>query len=118
MMARFTKWARVPSDRPTSAPPRFVSQIVLECVAPDISFNSLRPCFSTTYTQPWKTLCGFPPTRHEVTLLIPNGSWRPDTVITDSYGNEYFVLLDVENKMRSYEAIFGDLEGNRLVCVK
>uniref|UniRef100_A0A7S3L2A3 Uncharacterized protein n=2 Tax=Amphora coffeiformis TaxID=265554 RepID=A0A7S3L2A3_9STRA len=67
---------------------------------------------------PWKTLCGFPPTRHEVTLLIPNGAWRPDTVITDSDGNEYFVMLDVENKMRSYEAIFGDLEGNRLVCVK
>ena len=53
-----------------------------------------------------------------MTLLIPNGAWRPDTVITDSDGNEYFVMLDVENKMRSYEAIFGDLEGNRLVCVK
>jgi hypothetical protein len=53
-----------------------------------------------------------------VTLLIPNGAWRPDTVITDSNGNEYFVVLDVENKMRSYEAIFGDLEGNRLICVK
>ena len=53
-----------------------------------------------------------------MTLLIPNGAWRPDTVITDSDGNEYFVLLDVENKMRSYEAIFGDLEGNRLVCIK
>lgn len=63
-------------------------------------------------------MCGFPPTRHEVTLLIPNSGWRPDTVITDSDGNEYFVMLDVENKMRSYEAIFGDLEGNRLVCVK
>lgn len=70
------------------------------------------------HAQPWKTLCGFPPTRHEVTLLIPNKAWRPDTVITDSDGNEYFVLLDVENKMRSYEAIFGDLEGNRLVCIK
>lgn len=51
-------------------------------------------------------------------MLIPNKAWRPDTVITDSDGNEYFVLLDVENKMRSYEAIFGDLEGNRLVCIK
>lgn len=44
--------------------------------------------------------------------------WRPDTVITDTDGNEYFVLLDIDNKMRSYEAIFGDLEGNRLVCIK
>lgn len=106
-----------PSDRPTSAPPCFVSLIVLECIALSISLSlTTTPLF--LYTQPWKTLCGFPPTRHEVTLLIPNGSWRPDTVITDSYGNEYFVLLDVENKMRSYEAIFGDLEGNRLVCVK
>ena len=29
-----------------------------------------------------------------------------------------FVLLDQTNEMRSYEAVFGDLEGRRLVCVK
>jgi len=29
-----------------------------------------------------------------------------------------FVLLDQANQMRSYEAIFGDLDGRRLVCVR
>jgi hypothetical protein len=29
-----------------------------------------------------------------------------------------FVLLDQDNGMRSYEAVFGDLDGRRLVCVK
>lgn len=29
-----------------------------------------------------------------------------------------FVLLDQTNEMRSYEAVFGDLEGRRLVCIK
>jgi hypothetical protein len=67
---------------------------------------------------PWRTLCGFPPTADTVTLRIPNGAWRPDTVITDFDGNEMFVLLDQTNEMRSYEAVFGDLEGRRLVCVK
>lgn len=67
---------------------------------------------------PWKTLCGFPPTNNEVTLRVPNGAWRPDTVITDDEGEEMFVLLDQTNEMRSYEAIFGDLDGRRLVCVK
>jgi hypothetical protein len=50
--------------------------------------------------------------------MIPNAAWRPDTVITDVDGNERYVLLDQENKMRSYQAVFGDLEGRRLVCVK
>lgn len=67
---------------------------------------------------PWKTLCGFPPTANPVTLRLPNGAWRPDTVITDYDGNEMFVLLDHTNEMRSYEAVFGDLDGRRLVCVK
>ncbi|GAX11617.1 hypothetical protein FisN_1Lh017 [Fistulifera solaris] len=67
---------------------------------------------------PWRTLCGFPPTAESVTLRIPNGAWRPDTVITDYDGNEMFVLLDQTNEMRSYEAVFGDLEGRRLVCIK
>jgi len=68
--------------------------------------------------QPWRTLCGFPPTTDTVTLRIPNGAWRPDTVITDYEGTEMFVLLDQTQEMRSYEAIFGDLEGRRLVCIK
>jgi len=29
-----------------------------------------------------------------------------------------FVLLEYTNEMRSYEAVFGDLDGRRLVCVK
>lgn len=49
---------------------------------------------------------------------MPFKQWRPDTVITDSDGNEMFVLLDQTQEMRSYEAIFGDLEGRRLCCVK
>jgi hypothetical protein len=44
--------------------------------------------------------------------------WRPDTVITDYEGTEMFVLLDQVQHMRSYEAIFGDLDGRRLVCIK
>jgi hypothetical protein len=68
--------------------------------------------------QPWRTLCGFPPTSDTVTLRIPNGSWRPDTVITDYEGTEMFVLLDQTQEMRSYEAVFGDLDGRRLACVK
>jgi hypothetical protein len=49
---------------------------------------------------------------------VPNGAWRPDTVITDYEGTEMFVLLDQTQEMRSYEAVFGDLEGRRLVCIK
>ncbi|GKY90562.1 hypothetical protein MPSEU_000029900 [Mayamaea pseudoterrestris] len=67
---------------------------------------------------PWKTLCGFPPTNDTFTLLIPNGRWQPDTVITDEDGNEIFVLIDQTQEMRSYEAVFGDMYGRRLVCVK
>jgi hypothetical protein len=63
-------------------------------------------------------LCGFPPNSETVTLRIPNGMWRPDTVITDYEGTEMFVLLDQLQHMRSYEAIFGDLDGRRLVCIK
>jgi hypothetical protein len=51
-------------------------------------------------------------------LRVPNGAWRPDTVVTDWEGNEIFVLLDQTNTMSSYEAVFGDLEGRRLCCVK
>jgi hypothetical protein len=38
--------------------------------------------------------------------------------VTDYEGTEMFVLLDQTQEMRSYEAIFGDLEGRRLVCIK
>lgn len=39
-------------------------------------------------------------------------------MITDVDGNEIFVVLEQTNEMRSYEVVFGDLEGRRLVCVK
>ena len=39
-------------------------------------------------------------------------------MITDYEGTEMFVLLDQTQEMRSYEAVFGDLEGRRLVCIK
>lgn len=39
-------------------------------------------------------------------------------MITDTKGREYFVLLELENSMRTYEAVFGDLDGKKLVCVK
>lgn len=67
---------------------------------------------------PWKTLCGFPTNQEKVKLMIPNGAWRADTVITDSEGIEYFVVLEVDMSMRTYEAVFGDLNGQPLVCVK
>lgn len=63
-------------------------------------------------------MCGFPPTTDNVSLAVPNGRWRPDTVITDIDGNEIFVILEQTNEMRSFEVIFGDLEGRKLVCVK
>ena len=63
-------------------------------------------------------MCGFPPTTDSITLLVPNGRWRPDTVITDVDGNEIFVVLEQKNHMRSYEVIFGDLDGHKLCCVK
>jgi len=51
-------------------------------------------------------------------LLIPNGAWRADTVITDTAGREYFVLLEMDVSMRTYEAVFADLDGRPLVCIK
>lgn len=39
-------------------------------------------------------------------------------MITDTDGNEIYVLLDQTNSMRTYEAIFGDLEGRKLCCVR
>jgi len=67
---------------------------------------------------PYRTLCGFPPLQNDITLRVPNGKWRPDTVITDTDGNEVFVLMEADKSMRGYEAIFGDLEGRKLCCVR
>lgn len=67
---------------------------------------------------PYRTLCGFPTTEATVKLLVPNKMWRSDTVICDVDGVEWFVLMECEQSMRSYEAIFGDMYGHKLVCVR
>lgn len=42
-----------------------------------------------------------------------------DTLITDTYGNPIFSVLDVQHHaMGSYEAIFGDENGHKLCYVK
>jgi hypothetical protein len=53
-----------------------------------------------------------------VSLLVPNKLWRADTVVCDVEGTEWFVLMECEQSMRSYEAIFGDMYGHKLVCVR
>lgn len=67
---------------------------------------------------PYRTLCGFPTTEGTVKLLVPNKMWRSDTVICDVDGQEWFVLMECETSMRSYEAIFGDMYGHKLICVR
>lgn len=66
----------------------------------------------------YRTLCGIPPTEKTIALRVPNGLWRADTVITDTEGNEVFVLMEADKSMRGYEAVFGDLEGRKLCCVR
>ena len=53
-----------------------------------------------------------------MTLYVPNKMWRADTVICDVEGTEWFVLMEVDTSMRSYEAIFGDMYGHKMVCVR
>ena len=36
----------------------------------------------------------------------------------DNEGTEWFVLMECDDSMRSYEAIFGDMYGHKLVCVR
>lgn len=65
-----------------------------------------------------RTVCGFPTTDTKVSLLVPNKLWRADTVICAEDGQEWFVLMECDESMRSYEAIFGDLNGHKLCCVR
>lgn len=67
---------------------------------------------------PYRTLCGFPTNDSPVSLLVPNKEWRADTVMCDNEGTEWFVLMECDTSMRSYEAIFGDMHGHKLVCVR
>ena len=39
-------------------------------------------------------------------------------MICDVEGQEWFVLMECESSMRSYEAIFGDMYGHKLICVR
>jgi hypothetical protein len=64
-------------------------------------------------------MAGLPPTKELVALKIPYGAWEPDTLITDTYGNPIFSVLDVQHHaMGSFEAIFGDENGHKLCYVK
>jgi len=60
-----------------------------------------------------------PPTKELIGLKIPYGAWEPDTLITDTFGNPIFSVLDVQHHaMGAYEAIFGDENGHKLCYVK
>jgi hypothetical protein len=64
-------------------------------------------------------MAGLPPTKELIGLKIPYGAWEPDTLITDTFGNPIFSVLDVQHHaMGSYEAIFGDENGHKLCYVK
>eukprot|EP00536_Pseudo-nitzschia_multiseries_P002613 jgi/Psemu1/283849/fgenesh1_pg.35_\ len=66
-----------------------------------------------------RCMAGLPPTRELIGLKIPFGAWEPDTLITDTYGNPIFSVLDVHHQaMGAYEAIFGDENGHKLCYVK
>jgi len=67
---------------------------------------------------PYRTLCSFKPVDTTVTLRLPNKKWKSDTVICDTEGNEWFVLQETDKGMRSYEGIFGDLDGHKMICVR
>jgi len=62
---------------------------------------------------------GLPPTKELICLKVPFGAWEPDTLITDTFGNPMFSVLDVQHhSMGSFEAIFGDENGHKLCYVK
>mmetsp|Transcript_22161 Transcript_22161/g.52457 ORF Transcript_22161/g.52457 Transcript_22161/m.52457 type:complete len:359 (-) Transcript_22161:163-1239(-) len=66
-----------------------------------------------------RCMADLPPTRELIGLKIPFGAWEPDTLITDTYGNPIFSVLDVQHQaMGAYEAIFGDENGHKLCYVK
>jgi len=64
-------------------------------------------------------MAGLPQTRELIGLKVPFGAWEPDTLITDTFGNPMFSVLDVQhNSMGAYEAIFGDENGHKLCYIK
>jgi len=66
-----------------------------------------------------RCMAGLPPTKELIGLKVPYGAWEPDTLITDTFGNPMFSVLDVQHHaMGAYEAIFGDENGHKLCYVK
>lgn len=64
-------------------------------------------------------MASLPPTKEIIGLKVPYGAWEPDTLITDTFGNPIFSVLDVQHQaMGAYEAIFGDENGHKLCYVK
>ena len=64
-------------------------------------------------------MAGLPATQELIGLKIPYGAWEADTLITDTFGNPMFSVLDVEmSAMGAYEVIFGDENGHKLAYVK
>jgi len=64
-------------------------------------------------------MASLPPTKELIGLKVPYGAWEPDTLITDTFGNPIFSVLDVQHHaMGAYEAIFGDENGHKLCYVK
>lgn len=64
-------------------------------------------------------MASLPPTKEMIALKVPYGAWEPDTLITDTFGNPIFSVLDVQHHaMGAYEAIFGDENGHKLCYVK
>jgi hypothetical protein len=74
---------------------------------------------TTDGPQVLRCMAGLPQTRELIGLKIPYGAWEPDTLITDTFGNPMFSVLDVQHHaMGAYEAIFGDENGHKLCYVK
>lgn len=66
-----------------------------------------------------RCMADLPLTKELIGLKIPYGAWEPDTLITDTYGNPIFSVLDVQHQaLGAYEAIFGDENGHKLCYVK
>lgn len=66
-----------------------------------------------------RCMADLPLTKELIGLKIPYGAWEPDTLITDTFGNPIFSVLDVQHHaMGAYEAIFGDENGHKLCYVK
>jgi len=69
--------------------------------------------------QTHECMASLPPTKEIISLKVPYGAWEPDTLITDTFGNPIFSVLDVQHHaMGAFEAIFGDENGHKLCYVK